>query len=334
MQRAVTKQARNLGWVGRFAGIARGRQGPSRWVLALSLLGAALLARLGLGHWLAPVPFFTFVPAVVASALLCGWLPASVVLVLSAVAAWSLFIPPAHSEPVTPENAKVWLLGFLIAGGLQIALITTLAEVIRRLEKATRLQEVLFRELQHRVANNLQVVAGTLHHARRTVQNDAALESLDQAEARIISMAQLHRRVYDVSTYNQGLEPILRDMLAETFRGLPVDVRVNTHSDGLSTGAMTAILLLVNEAALNAAKHVFRPSRGTLFDVSLSKLTNGRLRLVVRDDGPGIPRDQVSDRQPQTLGMSIMRTFATQLGGCLEALPGQGTALCVEFAPQ
>jgi anti-sigma regulatory factor (Ser/Thr protein kinase) len=46
--------------------------------------------------------------------------------------------------------------------------------------------------------------------------------------------------------------------------------------------------LLVNEAATNAAKHLFRPARGTLFDVSLSGVANEQLQLLVRDDGPGL----------------------------------------------
>ena len=96
----------------------------------------------------------------------------------------------------------------------------------------------------------------------------------------------------------------------------------------LSLDQMTAVSLLVNEAAMNAAKHVFRKGTGTTFKVELLKQKDG-LRLLIHDDGPGIRRDSTSERQ--SLGMSIMQTFARQLGGSLRLNGPTGTTLKVEF---
>jgi hypothetical protein len=112
-------------------------------------------------------------------------------------------------------------------------------------------------------------------------------------------MAELYRRLYDAAAYAQGLEPILRELLQEAFRGLPVNVSLDVDSSKLSVGDMTAIALLVNEAAINAAKHVFRPEKGGLFEASLAEARSGRL--------------------------------AKQLGGELEVLDGPGATLKVEF---
>jgi two-component sensor histidine kinase len=65
----------------------------------------------------------------------------------------------------------------------------------------------------------------------------------------------------------------------------------------LSLDQMTSILLLVNEAAMNAAKHVSRPGEGGRFDVSLAEPANGQVRLVIRDDGPGLPGATVRTTQ-------------------------------------
>jgi hypothetical protein len=48
-------------------------------------------------------------------------------------------------------------------------------------------------------------------------------------------------------------EPILREVLAETFDGIVVGVRIDVKAETLSVGRTTAIVLLVNEAAINAA---------------------------------------------------------------------------------
>ncbi len=67
-----------------------------------------------------------------------------------------------------------------------------------------------------------------------------------------------------------GLEPLLRELLATAFQNLPYTIRVSIDDvANLSMERMTAIALLVNEAAINASKHVFSKGRGTLFKVSL-----------------------------------------------------------------
>ncbi|CAJ0892482.1 hypothetical protein AMST5_04224 [freshwater sediment metagenome] len=193
------------------------------------------------------------------------------------------------------------------------------------------MQETLFAELQHRVANNLQLVVALLRHAQRNLRNPVvAAETLSAAEDRIMAMAQLHRRLNDGTAYDRGLEPLLREMIASAFRELPVTVRIDVSgASDLTIDQMTAMTLLVNEAALNAAKHVFSKGLGTRFEVSLAKDDNGRLHLNIKDDGPGMA--QTTDTETGSLGMGIMEAFATQLGGSLEVGRISGTSLTVNF---
>jgi two-component sensor histidine kinase len=95
---------------------------------------------------------------------------------------------------------------------------------------------------------------------------------------------------------------------------------------------MTAIILLVNKAALNAAKHVFRHGLGSLFKVSMFDQGNGRLRLVIHDDEPGIaPIANTNDREAGGLGIGIMQALSRQLGGSLELTSGPGTTFTLDF---
>ena len=70
-----------------------------------------------------------------------------------------------------------------------------------------------------------------------------------------------------------------------------MQVKIDISPRGLSMGEMIAITLLVSEAAMNAVKHVFRPEKGSRFEVMLSECGPGKLELLIRDDGPGIPRE-------------------------------------------
>ena len=156
----------------------------------------------------------------------------------------------------------------------------------------------------------LQLVVALLRHAQRNLRNPVvAAETLSAAEDRIMAMAQLHRRLNDGTAYDKGLEPLLREMIASAFRDLPVTVRVDVSgASDLTIDQMTAMTLLVNEAALNAAKHVFSKGRGTRFEVSLAKDDNGRLHLNIKDDGPGMA---TTDTETGSLGMGIMEAFAS-----------------------
>ena len=321
-----------MAWVNHVSGLTRKGAAARRWAVALSLFAASFTARLALGDLLASIPFLTFFPAVVATTLLCGWSFGVLVLVLSAMAAWYFFLPPFFSFALQGPETVVSVLSFLTVGGVDILLVAALVEVIRRHELAVQIQESLFRELQHRVANNMQFVAAMLRLARRDVSDPSASEVLEQAASRITSMALLHRRLQDQATYAQGLEPVLREVLADLFHGVPVEVRLDIRPEPLPLHQMTAVVLLVTEAATNAMKHVFQPERGALFEVELRERPDGRLLLAVRDDGPGIGPAPPPGSAGQRLGMHIMHALANQLGGSLQFSGGRGTALTVQFA--
>ncbi len=319
-------------WVDQIAKVSRKRQGLWPWGVALLLFGATLALRILFAPLLEGLAFITFYPALAATTLICGFWHGVVVLLLCATSAWYLFLEPTNSFALN-STTVAGLVGFLLAGGFVIIPLAALRETVRRLELAKAVQETLFSELQHRVANNLQMVVGLIRLAQRSLRDPvAAAEKLNEAVDRTMAMAQLHRHLNDGTAYVNGLEPLLKEMLANTFRDLPVKVAVEvTGVSDLSIDQLTAITLLVNEAALNSFKHVFTQGRGTLFRVSLAKQDSGHLHLAIQDDGPGM-EVEASERNTRSLGMGIMQAFARQLGGSLEVAQAGGTSLSVEFA--
>ena len=312
--------------------LSRKRHGVRCWVDALLLFSASLSARYILWPWLEPTTFMPFYPAIIAATLFCGWRQGVLVLILSALANCYFFFEPVNSFEVEDPYAIATMTTFLLVGGFDVILGALLRELVARLEQAKHIQEDLFRELQHRVANNFQVVVALLRDAQRSLRNPAAAsETIGKAEERIWAMSELHRRLRDGSALENGIDSLLIELVTEAFRDLPVEVEVHVDElPGLSFDQVTVMALLVNEAALNAAKHVFSKGLGTHFIVSLSKQQEGRIQLLVRDDGPGI--EHVPKTEGLSLGMGIMQAFAVQLGGPLKVLCDAGTTLSVEFA--
>lgn len=301
-----------------------------KWLLALAFTGGSILVRFALEPWLNGYPFLAFFPVVAASTILWGWRPGILVLFLTALAGWYFFTPLHWSVAMESPSLVIRLSLYLTIGGCIVVLAAASLEMNRQLRKASNVQEALFHELQHRVANSMELVELTLDTARRSLSDAAAVEVIDQTTARIGAMAQLHRRLNRLSVYSNDLGQILRDVLAETFRGLPVDIRVNVRSEGLSIDQMMAILLLVNEAAINATKGSVVREQAVFFEVSLLERPNGLLRLTIRHSrsdaiaepaGPAVRR----------LDPTIMQAFARQLGGTIEVPDGPDVIFSVEF---
>lgn len=314
-----------MSWTTRLSALSRKRQAAWGWIVALLLFLASLGIRLALAKWLDPLKFLTFYPAIVLSTLIAGWPQGAFVLALSAASAWYFFFEPLNTFVIKDANTIAALIGFLLVGGLILLLVAAMRELIRRLEAANHLQDQLFGELEHRVANNLQVIIALLHTAKRKLhQNPAAAEDvIEQAESRMHTISRLNRRLCEVNGTNQ-LAPILHEALCDLFGDFPVKISLTLPEADFSIVQKTALVLLINEAATNSAKHVFSKGKGSLFEVSLCRETNGRYLLTIRDDGPGIGSSTKPPPQ-RSFGMGIMETFSKQLGGSMqvsEAAPG------------
>jgi two-component sensor histidine kinase len=310
-------------WVHQLSRFSIKRQGLLSWTVTLGLFTTSVAVHALFNPVMAGTKFMTFWPSIIIATLICGWQQGVAVLILSALTAKYFFIEPASSASIV---------SFLVVGGFLLLVMAALRETVRRVELAKAVQELMFAELQHRVANNLQLVVAMLRHAQRNLRNPVlAAETLNDAEERILAMAQLHRRLNDGTAFEKGLEPLLREMVANAFRDLPVSVRIDVSgASDLTIDQMTAMTLLVNEAALNAAKHVFSRGLGTRFEVCLAKDQEGRLHLNVSDDGPGMAA-QGAETDADSLGLGIMEAFATQLGGSLEIGRKGGMSLTVDF---
>jgi two-component sensor histidine kinase len=319
-------------WVHQLSKATIKRQGLSSWTVALALFTASVAIRVMFEPFLGGMKFLTFWPAIAVATFVCGWRQGTMVLLLAGVTAWYFYMEPFNSFSFKDKTTVGALVGFFVVGGFTVLMVAALRDAIRRLEIAKVVQETMFADLQHRVANNLQLVVALLRNAQRNLRNPVrAAELLNTAEDRIMAMAQLHRRLNDGTAYDKGLEPLLKEMIANAFRDLPVTVRIDvTGASDLTIDQMTAMTLLVNEAALNAAKHVFSKGLGSRFEVSLAKGDDGRLHLNISDDGPGVEA-HVIDAEATSLGMGIMEAFAAQLGGSLEVGGRDGTSLSVDF---
>ncbi|MET7245631.1 histidine kinase dimerization/phosphoacceptor domain -containing protein [Methylobacterium sp. EM32] len=195
-----------------------------------------------------------------------------------------------------------------------------------RLRDALDHQVQLTREMSHRVKNSLGVVAGLLRLQARDAQSEAVRHALEDAGARIATVAEVHdhlwRGIHQLGMVE--LADFLRELVAKLREEAPgYDLACEADSKVISADQAIPIGLVVNELVTNAVKHAYPHGTGPV-RVSLAVHEEG-LRLAVRDDGVGLPPGfDVSMRQ-RSLGLKIIASLIRQLDGRLstaESGPG------------
>jgi two-component sensor histidine kinase len=295
-----------------------------RWLEAAALFGVALTIRFSLGPLHGAIPFLSFYPAILVAAVLLGWKEAIFVLVLSLSAGWYFFLPPGMM--LLPA-------GWAFVGALNIAIIIALKALAEQLAEANERQRLLFQELQHRVANTLQATAGKLERVRRTIGSRPAeaANMLEEAIGRMSASAEMHRHLHDPAVFNNGLESMLREVVATVIDQASVTVNLKVEELDLSLDQKSVIAMLVMEAANNSAKHVFQRNLGSRFEVSLQALPGHRALLRVSDDGPRVTGTGDGRQPKKKLGMRILQGLADQIHGTLATELDQSGNVMVDF---
>ncbi|MGX7708650.1 sensor histidine kinase [Methylobacterium sp. Gmos1] len=205
-----------------------------------------------------------------------------------------------------------------------------------RLRDALDHQVQLTREMSHRVKNSLGVVAGLLRLQARDAQSEEVRHALEDAGARIATVAEVHdhlwRGIHQLGMVE--LADFLRELVAKLREEAPGhDLACEADSKVISADQAIPIGLVVNELVTNAVKHAYPHGTGPV-RVALSVREEG-LRLSVRDDGVGLPPGfDVSMRQ-RSLGLKIIASLIRQLDGRLstgEGGPGAHFVLDIPLA--
>jgi two-component sensor histidine kinase len=213
-----------------------------------------------------------------------------------------------------------------------------LIEANARLSGALNDKETLFREVHHRVKNNLQVVASLLRLQSMKMAPDIR-RSFEDTLNRIHSMGMVHELLYR-SNQPATLEfgEYLRALAASVVEGClddPGRVTVEVTAEPLALDLETAIPLglLVNELLTNALKHAFPHGRRGRLTLTLYRRAETGLHLTVQDDGVGLPDPAAAE--PAGIGLLLVRSLSTQLGASVQATtgPAGGALWSVDLPP-
>jgi two-component sensor histidine kinase len=197
-----------------------------------------------------------------------------------------------------------------------------------------REKEALVKEVHHRVKNNLQMMASLLNLQRHASALPAVHVAIDEARARIASIALLHEKLYvaaDLAHVDGG--EYLRDLAQRLAAELAPTGHVNVEADAdpvpLSADRAIPCGLIVNELVTNAIKHAFPHGEGGRVHISL-RASAAEIRLCVGDDGVGLPA-AIQPTDSPGVGLQLVAAFVEQLDATLTVDRGHGTRFDIRF---
>ncbi|MGQ0483822.1 MAG: sensor histidine kinase [Hyphomicrobiales bacterium] len=195
----------------------------------------------------------------------------------------------------------------------------------RGLDELLQQKEVFLQEMEHRVANSLQIIASILLIKVRTVRSEETRLHLQDAHRRVMSVAAMQQQLkaldpdatIELAPYlSQLCETLGASMIGD---GRPIRLEVHAEGGTATRSQSVSIGLIVTELVINALKHAFSDNRSDATVIVTYDLAEPNWRLTVSDNGIGRPAGQ-PDKAIPGLGTAIIEALAKQLDARVEVL--------------
>lgn len=180
-------------------------------------------------------------------------------------------------------------------------------------------------ELNHRIANSLQLAADMLVFEQLRARDAAAQAALEASRARLVAVGELHRYLHE---HAERTEVDLRPFLAHLGEAISATTGLTCALDaeGISAPGDMAqqLAIAINEIAINAAKHAYGGKPGGRLEITCRR-ERGEIVVTVADRGSGLQEGH----RPGGLGMSIIAAIVRDLGGSLSIRSDDGARFTI-----
>lgn len=205
------------------------------------------------------------------------------------------------------------------------------------LQKLLNEKEVLFKEIHHRVKNNLQIISSLLNLQSNTVSDETTVEVLKQSQSRINTMAILHNKLYQTKDFtNVSIEEYLKLMLhsiSGSFGSEKCKIEFVIEADSdieLNIDMAIPFGLILNELTTNSFKHAFEGKSTGKIHILFTKIENRTFQFIYKDDGVGLP-ENYNENLSQSLGLELIEMLVQQLNGSIKIENDNGARFKIEF---
>jgi two-component sensor histidine kinase len=188
------------------------------------------------------------------------------------------------------------------------------------LSQALSERDMLLREMQHRVKNDMSLMKSFLSLQAAQSEDPEVRQSLDEAGSRVSILARTYENIYK-STHVETVEVNL--LLRRTVSDLRdstgfgnIRFELDLAEVTVPTKVGVAVALIVNELVTNALKYAFTGTEDPLIRVSVTLPERGVLELDVRDNGGGFPQSVLAGHS-YGYGLTLAKALVRQHNGSI-----------------
>jgi two-component sensor histidine kinase len=192
--------------------------------------------------------------------------------------------------------------------------------------------ELLMKEIHHRVKNNLEVVSSLLALQSAQIEDPNTKDAMSESRNRVNSIGIVHQKLYQGSNLGAiEMKDYLLNLSESILDSFGADKKIELHlaMDKLDLDIDTAVPLglIINELLTNAIKYAFPEEEKGTITIKLEKQKINFLHLEVADNGIG----KSGIIQGTGFGKQLVSLLTQQLNGTMTEKNQNGTTLIFDF---
>jgi two-component sensor histidine kinase len=198
-------------------------------------------------------------------------------------------------------------------------------------------KEILLKEIHHRVKNNMQVISSLLKIQEKNTDDKKAKDVLKISQDRVRVMSTIHETLYQ----SDNLAKIelgsyltkLATAILHSYQTNPGQIKliINSEEIYISIGQASPLGLIINELITNSLKYAFPDNREGEINISVKKLQEKHIELIVMDNGIGFSNSSVNGNTIRFGHKLVSALVENQLKGSISMGNNSGTKYTIKF---
>ena len=194
--------------------------------------------------------------------------------------------------------------------------------------------QILIKEIHHRVKNNLQVISSLLSMQERKIKDEGTKEALKSSKSRVQSMSILHQNLYtgenlkDIEV-DEYMDKLIQNIIDTYNIDNTIQFTIDVDPIALDIDTLVPLGLISNELICNAIKHAFEDGEDGKIDISL-KSDENQITLRITDDGKGFEGNEIPTKK-DSIGSRLIKSFTKRLDGTIIIDHTNGSSISIVF---
>ena len=205
-----------------------------------------------------------------------------------------------------------------------------------KIKASLKEKEIMLHEIHHRVKNNMQIIISLMRIQGRKAKHKETKKYLQTLQDRVYSMSLIHDHFYKETQLDKiNVASYIKELINHLFfihnkKEGQIKITLDLEEIYLDLNKAIPFGMLINEIITNILKHAFPGRKKGELSLRLYRDGNRKIRLLVNDNGIGIP-EEVNIENPSTIGLQLIKDLTQQLGGEIQIKSNGGTKIKLIF---